>query len=211
MHTDEGRAPLSGAPLRSGGTPARTRITRPLNPDDLTTPAPPPTVLPPGGSVAPKTLMDEAATSPSSPADPNRITRRFGTAELGRERNLPSALRPVHVIIEPSYMPMAPGRPDTLEAFLPRGVIDLRPWRGTGRQMRLPEAEALRLHKLALQALEVPTGGRQRGALDVIPMTVILRYEGYAHRWTITRPDRTPLDALVTALTTLAGTDTGYG
>jgi hypothetical protein len=156
------------------------------------------------------TLMGEAAAAPPT-ADPTRITRRFGTAELGRERNLPPALRPIHVIIEPSYMPMAPGRPDTIEAFLPSGVIDLRPWRGTGRQMRLPEAEALQLHKLALQALEVPPGGQPRGAQDVIPMTVILRYEGYAHRWTITRPGRTALDTLVAALTTLAGTDTGYG
>jgi hypothetical protein len=154
--------------------------------------------------------MGEPAAAPASPADPTRITRRFGTGELGREPNLPPALRPVHVIIEPSYMPMAPGRPETIEAFLPSGVVDLRPWPGTGRQLRLPETEAIRLHRLALQALEVPATGQPRGALDVIPMTVILRYEGYAHRWTIARPGRTALDALVTALTTLAGTDTRY-
>jgi hypothetical protein len=154
--------------------------------------------------------MGEAAAPPAPPSDPTRITRRFGTGELGRETNLPAALRPVHVIIEPSYMPMAPSRPETIEAFLPSGVVDLRPWRGPGRQLRVPEAEALRLHRMALQALEVPTTGQSRGALDVIPMTVILRYEGYAHRWTITRPGRTALDALVTALTTLAGTDTSY-
>ncbi len=143
--------------------------------------------------------------------DPVRITRRLGTGELGREANLPPSLRPVHVIIEPSYMPMAPGRPETIEAFLPSGVVDLRPWRGAGRQVRLPQAEALRLHKLALQAIEVPPAGEGRRALDVVPMTVILRYEGYAHRWTITRPGRTAVDALVTALTGVAGTDTGYG
>ena len=155
-----------------------------------TTPAAPPAVMP-GSSLAPKTLMEEQAAAPAPPADPTRITRRFGTGELGREPNLPPSLRPVHVIIEPSYMPMAPGRPDTIEAFLPSGVVDLRPWRGAGRQLRLPEAEAVRLHRLALQAMEVPAPAQPRGALDVIPMTVILRYEGYAHRWTIIRPGRT--------------------
>jgi hypothetical protein len=180
-----------------------------LNPDDLQTPASPPGVAP--GNVAPKTLMGgEPAASPAPAQDPTRITRRFGTGELGRELNLPAALRPVHVIIEPSYMPMAPSRPETIEAYLPSGAVDLRPWRGTGQQLRLSEDEALRLHRLALQALEVPTTGQPRGPLDVIPMTVILRYEGYAHRWTIIRPGRTALDALVTALTTLAGTDTSY-
>jgi hypothetical protein len=155
--------------------------------------------------------MGEPSAGLAPPPDKSRITRRFGTGELGREPNLPPYLRPIHVIIEPSYMPMAPGRPDTIEVFLPSGVVDLRPWRGPGRQVRLDQAEAVRLHKLALQALEVPTTGPARGALDVIPMTVILRYEGYAYRWTMARPGRTALDALVMALTSVAGTDTGYG
>ena len=210
MHNDEGRLPLTGMPVRGGSAAARTRVTRPLNPDDLSTPAPP-VIVSPGERLAPKTLLGEPSAGLAPPPDLTRITRRFSTGELGREPNLPPYLRPVHVIIEPSYMPMAPGRPETIEVFLPSGVVDLRPWRGPGRQAQLDPEEAQRLHKLALLALEVPTTGQPRGALDVIPLTVIVRYEGYAYRWTIPRPGRTALDALVTALTTLAGTDTGYG
>jgi hypothetical protein len=139
-----------------------------------------------------------------------RATHRLGDADLTAGPPGLRALRPVHVLLEPSYVPMAPGRPDAIEVFLPAGAMFVRPWRGAARELRLAEPVVVRLHSLALNALSVAAPHPARPTRDVVPMTLILRYEGFAHRWTVAGPGRPALDALVGALAELAGLSGGY-
>ena len=202
MHKQEPGYWSGAAPIGLSNTRIRARITRPLSSDELAAALP----KGPGGGVNPHPPTPDAGGVEAS-----RITRQFKTDDLHTASDVQPQLRPVLISIEPSYMPLAPGRPDTLEVLLPAGIIQVRPWRGEGRQVDLPRPTALRLHQLALQAMSVPTTGPPSGTLDVIPMVVIMRYEGFAHRWTMVGPGRTALDELIATLTALAGYDLGYG
>ena len=99
-----------------------------------------------------------------------RATQQLGPGDLVEE---PSArvLRPVQIILEPSYVPMAPSRPAAIEAVMPAGLIYLRPWRGEMRQLRISEANAVWLHGLALHAMSVPISSMPTTPLGGVPMT----------------------------------------
>ena len=200
MHKDEIRRQSSGPALTRGNAEKRSRITRPLDLDDLTS-----------GPALP--AMKREATKDAgggATAAAARTTQQLGPGDLVVEAAAPRMLRPVQIILEPSYMPMAPSRPESIEAFMPAGVLFLRPWRGEMRQIRLSEANAVWLHSLALHAMSVPTRNMPTTNLGVVPMTLILRYEGFAHRWTVDGPGQPLLNTLVRALLELAGRDLSY-
>ena len=199
MHKDEIRRQSSGPALGIGNPEQRSRITRPLDLDDL--------VPPPPAPAARREIAKDGAGGASTVVA--RATQQLGPGDLFGEQ-APHVLRPVQIILEPSYVPMAPSRPEAIEALMPEGVIYLRPWRGDMRQIRISEATAVWLHGLALHAMSVPISTLPPSRLAVVPMTLILRYEGFARRWTVDGPGQPPLNALIKALLDLAGHNLSY-
>jgi hypothetical protein len=197
MHDDKTGRQSSGPALHIPANEKRSPITRPLDLDDLA-PDPP---VPAARWAAPREAGGGA------PAAALRTTRQLGP---GAPAAVPHLLRPVQIILEPSYVPMAPSRPDAIEAFMPAGVLFLRPWRGEVRQMRISEANAVWLHGLAVHAMSVPPSNPPTANLGVVPTTLILRYEGFAHRWTVDGSGQPLLNALIKALLELAGHDLSY-
>lgn len=198
MHKDEIRRESSGPALGIGNPERRSRITRPLDLDDLV-PAPPAPVrreIPKDGAGAPAAVVA-------------RATQQLGVGDLPEE-SARRVLRPVQIILEPSYVPMAPSRPAAIEALMPAGVIYLRPWRGEVRQIQVSEATTVWLHGLALHAMSVPISNLPTTKLGVVPMTLIMRYEGFARRWTVDGPGQPLLNALIKALLDLAGHNLSY-
>lgn len=207
MRKDEDAYPAFGPFLQANSPNGRARVTRPLDMDDLVAPA-----------YLPGYTREEAAPAPHPTPAPARppasatTTRQLGTGELRSLPNVPRILRPMHIILEPSYMPLAPGRPETIEALLPEGLIHLRPWRGETRQLRVPQAAAQQLHGMGLMALAVPIVPTPFSGLEVVPMTLIMRYEGHAYRWTVDEPDEAEprLRSVIGALLTLSGRKLDY-
>ena len=214
MHRDETRRPNAGPALGLGNPEQRSRITRPLDLDDLV-PAPPTPALGrevrnDGGPAAHATQQLAPGDLVGEPVGSPYTTQPFRTEDRVAGPDGPHILRPVQIILEPSYVPMAPSRPAAVEALMPAGVIYLRPWRGEQRQIRISEANAVWLHSLALHAMSVPISNLPTAKMGVVPMTLIMRYEGFARRWTVDGPGQPLLNALIKALLELAGHDLSY-
>lgn len=199
MHNDDIRPALQAPSFAR-----RTRITRPLNIDDIE-------LASSAGLSAPPAAPHPRPAAGGGPlAGDARRTQQLGASDLPEEPQHPRVLRPIQIILEPSYVPMAPSRPETLEAFMPAGEIYLRPWRGEVRQIRISEANAIWVHGLALHAMGAPPTATPTTNLGVVPMTLIVRYEGFAHRWTVEGPGRSQIDALIRALIDLTGYNISY-
>jgi len=118
---------------------------------------------------------------------------------------------PIRVILEPSYMPLAPVRPAPIEAVLPAGLICWRPPGGAVQQARLAPAEAQYLYDQALAALKLPRTAPPLYRLEVIPTIFIICYAGFAYRWWLLETGPPPLQALHGVLTERAGYSTNFG
>ena len=71
---------------------------------------------------------------------------------------------------------------------------------------------AQQLHGLGLTALAVPIVPTPFGGLEIVPMTLIMRYEGHAYRWTVDEPDEAEprLRVVISALLKLSGRKIEY-
>ena len=120
------------------------------------------------------------------------------------------ASAPIRVILEPSYVLLAPVRPAPIEAVLPSGVVCWQPAGGIARQERLRPAEARYLYDQALAVLKLPRPPPSAPPREVVPTIVILRHAGFAYRWWLLQAGPPALRGLVAALTELAGYSTHF-
>jgi hypothetical protein len=114
------------------------------------------------------------------------------------------------VILEPSYLRLAPVRPAPIDALLPSGVVQWQPPGGGARQTHLPPVTARYLYDQALALLKLPRPGPPAYSLEVVPTIVILCYTGFAHHWWLLHTGPPALRALVAALTECAGYSTRF-
>ena len=100
MRKNEDAYPAFGSFLQANSPGGRARVTRPLDINDLVVP-----------TYVPTRTREEAPAARERPNGGATTTRQLGPGELRSLPDAPRILRPMHIILEPSYMPLAPGDP----------------------------------------------------------------------------------------------------
>ena len=165
--------------------------------------------------VAPLPATPHTAPGDENRAAPGAVDHTAPEARPGGHGPAPgpagAETPPLRVILEPSYMPLAPVRPAPIEAALPAGLIRWRLPDGAAQQARLAPAEARYLYDQALAVLKLPRPRPPPYRLEVIPTILIICYAGFAYRWWLLESGPPPLLAVQGMLTRRAGYSTDFG